>query len=111
LAIDAKKNGTSTKPLPFIYGFFQKAKAHNMLAMILNLRFKGLWLVIQYVGKERIVHIASEYDHQVSFRFLICAYEYLNPNDVSVGVPSFASQTIEPTSLYDLIELMKRWHY
>jgi len=91
--------------------FFQKAKAHNMLAMILNLRFKGLGLVIQYVGKERIVHIASEYDHQVSFRFLICAYEFLNPNDVSVGFPSFASQTIEPTSLYDLIELMKRWHY
>jgi len=84
--------------------FFQKARAHNMLAMILNLRFKGLGLVIQYVGKERTLHIASEYDHQVSFWFLICAYKYLNPSDVIVGVPSFASQNIEPTSLYDLIE-------
>ncbi len=84
---------------------FQKAKAHNMLAMILDLRFKELGLVIQYVSKERTLHIAGEYDHQVLFPFLICAYKYLNPSDVSVGVLSFASQSIEPTSLYDLIEI------
>jgi hypothetical protein len=41
---------------------FQKANAHNMLAMMLYLHFKGLGLVIQYVGKERTLHIASEYD-------------------------------------------------
>jgi hypothetical protein len=38
------------------------------------------------------------------FPFIICAYKYLNSNDVSVEAPSFASQSIEPTSLYDLIE-------
>jgi hypothetical protein len=46
---------------------FQKAKAHNMLAMILDLHFKGLGLVIQYVDKERTLHIAGEYDHRVLF--------------------------------------------
>jgi hypothetical protein len=51
------------------------------------------------------LHIASEYDRQVLFPLLICAYKYLNPSDVSVGVPSFASQSIEPTSLYFLIEI------
>ncbi len=92
---------------PFIsfMASFQKAKAHNMLAMILDLHFKGLGLVIQYVDKERTLHIAGEYDHRVLFWFLIYAYKYLNPSDVSVGVPNFASQNIEPTSLYDLIEI------
>jgi hypothetical protein len=57
---------------------FQKAKAHNMLAMMLNPCFKGLGLVIQYVGKERTLHIVGEYDCQVLFPFIICAYKYLN---------------------------------
>jgi hypothetical protein len=84
---------------------FQKAKAHNTLAMMLDLRFKGLRLIIQYVDKERTLHIASECDHQVLFPLLICAYKYLNPSDVNVGVPNFASQNIEPISLYDLIKI------
>jgi hypothetical protein len=76
--------------LPFMASF-QKTKAHNMLAMILDPRFKGLGLVIQYVGKERTLHIVGEYDRQVLFPLLICAYKYLNPSDVNVGA-SFASQ-------------------
>jgi len=83
---------------------FQKAKAHNMLVMVLNPCFKGLRLVIQYVGDNKALHIASEYDHQVFFPLLIYAYKYWNPSDVNVGVPNFASQNIEPTSSYDFIE-------
>jgi len=41
---------------------FPKAKIHDMLAMMLDPRFKGLGLVIQYVGKERALHIVREYD-------------------------------------------------
>ncbi len=41
---------------------FQKVKTHNMLAMMLHPCFKGLGLVIQYVGKERTLHIVGEYD-------------------------------------------------
>ncbi len=39
------------------------------------------------------------------FPLLICAYKYLNQSDVSVGAPTFASQSIESTSLYDLIKI------
>jgi len=35
---------------------------------------------------------------------MICAHKYWNPSDVSVGGLSFASQSIEPTSVYDFIE-------
>ncbi len=84
---------------------FQKAKVPNMLAMMLDPRFKGLLFVIQYVGKERTLHIVGEYDYHVLFPFLTCAYKYLNPSHVGVGAPSFASQSIQPTSFYDLIEI------
>ncbi len=42
---------------------FQKAKVHNMLAMMLDPHFKWLRLVIQYVNKEKTLHIAGEYDY------------------------------------------------
>jgi hypothetical protein len=91
-------------PLLSFMASFQKAKTHNMLAMMLDPCFKGLGLVIQYVGKERTLHIVGEYDCQLLFSFIICAYKYLNTNDVSVQTSRFASQSIEPTSLYDLIK-------
>jgi len=54
---------------------FQKAKTHNMLALMLNPHYKGLGF-IQYVDKERAQRIVSEYDHQIMFPFLVCAYNF-----------------------------------
>jgi hypothetical protein len=41
---------------------FQPNKAHNLLTLMLDFQYKGLRLVIQYVGKQNAFHIASEYD-------------------------------------------------
>jgi hypothetical protein len=41
---------------------FQPNKVHNMVALMLDFQYKGLGLVIQYVGKTNAFHIASEYD-------------------------------------------------
>jgi hypothetical protein len=38
---------------PVIYGFFPKAKAHNMLAMMLNPHSKGLGLINRFIDKEK----------------------------------------------------------
>jgi hypothetical protein len=54
------------------------------------------------------LHIVGEYDRQILFPLIICAYKYSNSSDVSVGAPNFASQSIEPTSLYDLIEINEK---
>jgi hypothetical protein len=86
---------------------FQKTKAHSMLCMILNPCYKGLGLNIQFVGKERTLQIAAEYDHQVLLPFLIFAYNFLNPSDAGIGSFSFISCSIEPRSLYDLMETIK----
>jgi hypothetical protein len=34
-----------------------------MLCMILNPCYKGVGLIIQFVGKEKTLQIVSEYDH------------------------------------------------
>jgi hypothetical protein len=88
--------------------YFQLTRVHSMLVMILDFCYKGVKLVIQYVSKERVLHIASEYDHQVLLPFLVRAHHFLNPNDVGVGTPNcFASLNIKSTSLYDTMETNK----
>jgi hypothetical protein len=57
-----RANGKSLGPIPFVMLSFQQDKIHNMLAMMLDPHFKRLGLLIQYVGKERVLQIASEYD-------------------------------------------------
>ncbi len=46
-----------------------------MLNMMLDPRFKGLGLVIQYVGKEKIHLIIGEYDRYDLFPLLVHAYK------------------------------------
>jgi len=51
--------------LEFFFSFFlrfQPCKIHNMLALMLDPQYKGLGLVIQYVGKEQAFQILGEYD-------------------------------------------------
>ncbi len=65
-----------------------------MLAMMLDPRYKGRGLVIQFVGKERALKIACEYDYQVLLSLFVYAYNFLNPSDVSAWAPNSTSQSI-----------------
>jgi hypothetical protein len=76
-----------------------------MLAMMLNLRYKGLGLVIQNVGNERAFQIPGEYDRLTLLPLLVCAYKFLNPTNVSEKVPNFALESSQSKSLYDLMEI------
>jgi hypothetical protein len=76
-----------------------------MLVMVLNCCYKGLGLVIQFVGKERPLQTTCEYDYQTLFPLLVVAYNFINPNDVGARVPSFAFQSTKTTSLYDNIDI------
>ncbi len=86
-----------------------------MLSMMLDPRFKGLRLVIQYVGKEKIILIASEYDMYVLFPLLVHAYKFLNPFVASEIVVASTSTNFEMNnygvgSLYDLMGGMQKAH-
>jgi len=80
-------------------------KAHNMLAKMLDSHFKGLGLVIQYVGKEGVFQVASDYDTQVLFPLLVYAYKILNPTNASEKkVGGSTSQSSQCSYLYDVMD-------
>jgi hypothetical protein len=66
--------------LSFMLGF-QPRKANSMLALMLDPRYSGLGLVIDYVSKEWALQITKKYDKQVFFMLLVCAFKVLNLND------------------------------
>jgi hypothetical protein len=83
---------------------FQEHKAHNILNMMLEPCYKGLRLVIQYVGKNKTMQIIREYDRYVLFPFLVHAYKNFNLIVTIEVVPSVVN--IEKvTSLYDFMEI------
>jgi len=43
---------------------FQPCKVHNMLALMLDPQYKGLGMIIQYVGKQKAFQITSAYDRE-----------------------------------------------
>ncbi len=96
---------------PFLSFFlsFQECKAHNMLSMMLNPHFKGLGLVIQYVGKEKVALIVGEYDRYVLFPLLVHVCKFLNPFATSETIvasimTNFEMNNFRARSLYDLME-------
>jgi hypothetical protein len=71
---------------------FQHSKAHNMLALMLDSEYKGLGLVIDYVGKQRAFHIVGDYDREALFMLFFYAYKILNLTNANEKSPSnFAS--------------------
>jgi hypothetical protein len=62
-----------------------------MLVMILNPHRKGLGLVIQCVSKEQALSIIGEYDQQILFLLLVCAYTFMNPTKVNEKSLSFTN--------------------
>jgi hypothetical protein len=41
---------------------YERNKTHNMLSLMLDLRFKSLKLVLSFIGREQAVFIVEEYD-------------------------------------------------
>lgn len=58
---------------------FSSDKAHNMLALMLDLRFKSLDCIIQYVGVDRARAIVQEYDNKFLIPYLVRIHRGLNP--------------------------------
>ncbi len=67
--------------------------------------YKGLGLVIDYVGKEQAFQIVRKYDKEVLFPLLVCAYKVLNLNDTCERTfGGFTSQNFQTISLYDCMD-------
>lgn len=67
------------EPLLSFASNFSRQNAHNMLALMLDPRFKGLGLVRDYVGADKVVVIVLEYDNMVLLPLLMQCYKRLHP--------------------------------
>ncbi len=58
---------------------FEEKKAHNMLSLMLNSRFKNLGLVSSVIGREQCVAIVEEYDIKSLYPILLKCHHHLHP--------------------------------
>jgi hypothetical protein len=64
--------------LAFTYSY-NVNKAHNMLALILDLWFKSLNAVKSFVGWAKMIQIVVEYDNKTLLPLLVASFHFLNP--------------------------------
>jgi hypothetical protein len=78
------------RTFPFIHALFSISQSSQYVSNDVKPHYKGFELVIQYVGKERALQIAGEYDRTIFFPLLVCVDKFLNPINVSEKIPNFA---------------------
>jgi hypothetical protein len=102
-----------------IFGFFsfllkkcEERKAHNMLSLLLNPRFKTLRLVSSLIGHEQGKAIVEKYDKKSLFLMFLKCYYHLHPlveykrgvvnervgKDMSLNIFEMTTSTSEPTT-------------
>jgi len=68
--------------LDFFLSFLKKyenKKAHNMISLMLDPRFKNLCIISSFVGREQGVALVEEYDRKSLYRVLVKCHEHLHP--------------------------------
>jgi hypothetical protein len=58
---------------------YENRKAHNMISLMLNLRFKSLCIISSFVGREQGVVFVEEYERKSLYPVLVKCYEHLYP--------------------------------
>ncbi len=68
--------------LDFFLSFLKKyenRKAHNMISLMLNPRFKSLRIKSSFVGREQGIALVEEYDRKSLHLMLVKCHEHLHP--------------------------------
>ncbi len=81
---------------------YKEKKSHNMLALMLDLRFKSLRLVSSYVGKEQGMSIIEEYDMRALYPMLFKLHNHLHP--IVDGGFSFVDQDVDQNYGLDIFQ-------
>jgi myosin-crossreactive antigen len=56
---------------------YDKRKAHNMISLMLDPRYKSLHIISSFVGREQDVVFVEEYDRKSLYPMLIKCHEHL----------------------------------
>ena len=72
---------------------FTCEKAHNMLSLMLDPRYKGLHVINDYVGHEKAMHIVAEYNQLAFVPLLVNVSWLLNPSLENTLAPTLEATT------------------
>jgi hypothetical protein len=75
-------------------------KAHNMLALMLDLHFKCLGVVKTFVGWEKIMEIVVKYDIKFLMLLLVTTFHLQNPSFVD---PIDALVVVDEDSIFGVV--------
>jgi hypothetical protein len=87
--------------LLFIFKIYEKRKVHNMLSLMLDFRFKSLYLVSYFIGQEESVNIMDENDTRSLYPVLLKCYHHLHPITKYIGC---IEQTIDEDCNFDIFQ-------
>jgi hypothetical protein len=112
----------------YLLSFFKKyeeRKAHNMLSLMLDPKFKTLCLMSSFINLEQSKAIVEKYDKKSLFSMLLKCYYHLHPlvesergvvderveEDMSLDIFEMITNTSEPTTKLVNKELIIFKHY
>jgi len=58
---------------------YENKKAHNMILLMLDPRFKSLHIIFSFVGRGQGVALVEEYDRKTLYPMLVKCHEHLHP--------------------------------
>jgi hypothetical protein len=58
---------------------YENKKAHNMISLMLDIRFKSLRIVSSFVRREQGMALVEEYDRKTLYPMLVKCHEHLHP--------------------------------
>jgi hypothetical protein len=58
---------------------YENKKVHNMISLMLDIRFKSLHIVSSFVGREQGVVLVEKYDRKTLYPMLVKCHEHLHP--------------------------------
>jgi hypothetical protein len=85
--------------LRLFLSFARKVKegsTHNMICLMLDPRFKGLEVIVDYVGCEVAKQVVDEYDHKILVPLLTKAAQILSPAAIA-ATPTATLVAAQPT--------------
>jgi hypothetical protein len=65
---------------------YENKKAHNMISLMLDPKFKSLHIIFSFVGREQGVTLIEEYDRKTLYPMLVKCREHLHPLVRLVGL-------------------------
>ncbi len=75
---------------------FSRERAHNIVVLMLDPRFKGIDCIMDYIGRDQAAILVQQYDELIVMPLLKVVMGFLNPDQATSSI--LPSPKLPPTS-------------